>query len=152
MAINFDRVAIQVIAGAGIGVAAVVLSPCATAAPAIGGQYAIDDGASGSGKGALVGAPAAGAAPVAGVPILPGPVAAPVVPAAPIVPAAPVVPAAPIVPAAPVVPAAPAVVPAAAPLDGGIAAGPVGGKGAPVGSTVPGAPTPGVPTPAGPQD
>ncbi|ESV57637.1 hypothetical protein L830_3468 [Mycobacteroides abscessus MAB_082312_2258] len=40
---------------------------------------------------------------------------------------------------------------AAAPLDGAVAAGPVGGKGAPVGATVPGGPTPGVPTPAGPQ-
>ncbi|MDO3301039.1 hypothetical protein P5V47_20320 [Mycobacteroides abscessus subsp. massiliense] len=143
MAINFDRVVVQIIAGAGFGVAAMVLSPHATAALEIGGQYSTEDGAGGSGKGALIGGPAAGAAPVAGVPILPGPVAAP---------AAPVVPAAPIVPAAPVVPAAPAVVPAAAaPLDGAVAAGPVGGKGAPVGATVPGGPTPGVPTPAGPQ-
>nr|WP_162306405.1 hypothetical protein [Mycobacteroides abscessus] len=112
MAINFDRVVVQIIAGAGFGVAAMVLSPHATAALEIGGQYSTEDGAGGSGKGALIGGPAAGAAPVAGVPILPG---------------------------------------AAAPLDGAVAAGPVGGKGAPVGATVPGGPTPGVPTPAGPQ-
>lgn len=80
MAINFDRVVVQIIAGAGFGVAAMVLSPHATAALEIGGQYSIEDGAGGSGKGALI-----------------------------------------------------------------------GGKGAPVGATVPGGPTPGVPTPAGPQ-
>lgn len=68
MAINFDRVVVQIIAGAGFGVAAMVLSPHATAALEIGGQYSIEDGAGGSGKGALIGGPAAGAAPVAGVP------------------------------------------------------------------------------------
>lgn len=73
MAINFDRVVVQIIAGAGFGVAAMVLSPHATAALEIGGQYSTEDGAGGSGKGALIGGPAAGAAPVAGVPILPEP-------------------------------------------------------------------------------
>ncbi|ETZ95762.1 hypothetical protein L828_2623 [Mycobacteroides abscessus MAB_030201_1061] len=57
MAINFDRVVVQIIAGAGFGVAAMVLSPHATAALEIGGQYSIEDGAGGSGKGALIGGP-----------------------------------------------------------------------------------------------
>jgi hypothetical protein len=132
-----------VVAGAGLCMIAIPLSPEVAAAPPGGGNGCFE----GKGEVCTSSAPLAD---MAGVPMaLPGPI--PAAPAVPVVPAAPPVPVVPAAPPVPVVPAAGA--PAAAPLAAGAPltdmAG-LGGKGAPTGPPPAGAPVSGQPLLPGP--
>ncbi len=167
--ISFGRIAVKIVASAGVCATAVAVSPSAAAVPLKTGGYSCDAGAAAPAAGApAAGAPAAAAAAAA------APCAAPAVEssdiigplaAAPVVPAAvPPVPAVvPPVPAAvpPVVPPIPAGLPigapipiaaalAAIPMDmGGITEGKEGRTLRPVDA---GGPTPNLPTQPGPQN
>lgn len=165
--ISFGRIAVKLVASAGVCATAVAVSPTAAAVPLKTGGYACD-------AGATAGAPAAGAPAAAAAAAAAAPCAAPAVEssgivgplaAAPVVPAAvPPVPAVvPPVPAAvpPIVPPIPAglplgapipiaAAPAAIPMDmGGIADGKEARTLRPVDA---GGPTPNLPTQPGPQN
>ncbi|MCX8564324.1 hypothetical protein OS122_25875 [Mycolicibacterium mucogenicum] len=164
--ISFGRIAVKIVASAGVCATAVAVSPTAAAIPLKTGGYACDTVATAAGAAPAAGAPAAAAAgaPCAAPAVASSGIVGPLA-AAPVVPAAvPPVPAVvPPVPAAvpPVVPPIPAglpigapipiaAAPAAIPMDmGGVTDGKEARTLRPVDA---GGPTPNLPTQPGPQN